>query len=220
LETHVHADHLTGAQDLKKRLGGKVGIGANITVVQETFAPVFNLKNFKCDGSQFDHLFKDNEEFAIGSLKAKVITTPGHTPNCVTYLIGDAAFTGDAIFMPDSGTGRCDFPKGSSSTLYESSRKIYALPDNTRFFVGHDYAPNGREIKWESTVGEEKANNKMLRAETSLSDFKAARDARDATLAAPKLLLPSLQVNMRAGFLPENEDNGTSYLKLPLKVKL
>jgi len=220
LETHSHADHLSGAQNLKERLGGKIAIGEMITVVQETFSRVFNLKDFKSDGSQFDHLFKDNEEFKLGNVHCKVINTPGHTPSCVTYVIGDAAFAGDAIFMPDSGTGRCDFPKGSSEALYNSSRRLYSLPESTRFFVGHDYAPNGREFKWESSVGDEMKGNKMLKSETTLSEFTSARDTRDATLPAPKLLLPAMQVNIRAGRLPSVEDNGVAFLKIPLKVKL
>jgi glyoxylase-like metal-dependent hydrolase (beta-lactamase superfamily II) len=216
LETHIHADHVTGAQRIKPRLGGKIAVGSRLKEVQATFATVFNYKGFKCDGSQFDHMFDDNEEFKVGNIQAKVLFTPGHTPSCVTYLIGDALFTGDSIFLPDSGTGRCDFPNGSSIDLYESSRRLYALPDSLRFFVGHDYAPNGREIKWETTLGEEKKSNKMLREETLRNDFTTARDARDATLPPPKLLLPSIQINMRAGHLPESDDNGVVYLLLPL----
>jgi len=216
LETHIHADHFSGAQNLKQRLGGRIGIGRNITIVQEVFKSVFNLVDFRCDGSQFDHLFGDEEEFEVGSIASKVLFTPGRTPNCVTYWIGDALFSGDALFMPDSGTGRCDFPKGSSEALYQSVRRLYSLPDNLRFFVGHDYGPNGREFKWESTLGEEKRSNKMLRLDTTLDEFKKVRDSRDATLAAPRLLLQSLQVNIRGGRLPEPESNGVAYLKTPL----
>jgi glyoxylase-like metal-dependent hydrolase (beta-lactamase superfamily II) len=218
LETHVHADHLSAAPYLQERLGGKIGIGANITVVQDTFGKVFNEgTRFQRDGSQFDRLFREGDSFHIGQMRADVLHTPGHTPACLTYVIGDAAFVGDTLFMPDFGTARCDFPGGSAETMWESIQKILALPDETRIFVGHDYKAEGRDhYAWETTVGEQKRFNKHVGAGKSKEDFIRMRTERDATLAMPKLIIPSLQVNMRAGHMPEPEDNGISYLKVPV----
>lgn len=218
LETHAHADHLTGAPLFKRDFPGiKVVIGEKIKVVQETFFPVFNIKGEKTDGSQFDILMDEKSEIKAGSFSIKALETPGHTPACISYLIGNMIFTGDAIFMPDMGTGRCDFPKGSAVDLYNSIQKLYALPDETIVYVGHDYAPNGRSYRWETTIKELKENNIQLTAKTSQEEFINFRTKRDATLAAPKLLLPSIQVNVLAGKLPENEDNGMKYLKLPIR---
>jgi glyoxylase-like metal-dependent hydrolase (beta-lactamase superfamily II) len=219
LETHAHADHLSGSPDLKKRFPKlKVGISQNITQVQEVFKGVFNFKDLKTDGSQFDFLLKNNEAFKAGSLEVKVIETPGHTPACTSFLIGDAVFTGDALFMPDYGTGRCDFPAGSAENLYHSiHEKLYNLPDNTRVFVGHDYQPEGREVAWETSIGESKEKNIQLKESTRKEDFVTMRTSRDATLKAPRLLLQSVQVNINAGEFPEKEDNGKSYLKMPIK---
>lgn len=220
LETHAHADHVSGSQLLKKALpGSKVGIGAKITDVQQVFKSVFNLSDsFKTDGSQFDLLLNEKELLKAGSLEIKTIYTPGHTPACSSYVVGNAVFTGDALFMPDYGTGRCDFPAGSSQDLYHSvSDKLYSLPDDYRVFVGHDYLPNGRELRYESTIGDEKRNNIQLNAETAKEKFVEFRNNRDKTLAAPRLLLPSVQVNIDAGHLPTPENNGTSYLKIPVR---
>ena len=218
LETHVHADHLSAAPYIQERLGGKIGIGQRITVVQETFGKVFNEgTRFQRDGSQFDKLFEEGDSFMIGQMRGDVLHTPGHTPACLTYVVGDAAFVGDTLFMPDFGTARCDFPGGSSATLFDSVQKILALPDETRIFVGHDYkAPGREEFAWETTVGAQKALNVHIGAGKSKEDFIAMRDARDATLAMPRLIIPSLQVNMRAGQMPEPEDNGVTYLKVPV----
>ncbi|MEZ5912438.1 MAG: MBL fold metallo-hydrolase [Paracoccaceae bacterium] len=218
LETHVHADHLSAAPYIQERLGGKIGIGKNITIVQDTFGKIFNEgTEFQRDGSQFDALFSDGDSFMIGQMRGDVLHTPGHTPACLTYVIGDAAFVGDTLFMPDFGTARCDFPGGSASTMYDSVQRILALPDETRIFVGHDYKAPGRdEFAWESTVGEQKALNLHVGGGKTREDFVAMREARDATLGMPRLILPSLQVNMRAGHMPEPEDNGVSYLKLPV----
>jgi glyoxylase-like metal-dependent hydrolase (beta-lactamase superfamily II) len=218
LETHVHADHLSAAPYLQERLGGEIGIGERITEVQDTFGKVFNEgTRFARDGSQFDRLFQDGDSFMIGQLRADVLHTPGHTPACLTYVIGDAAFVGDTLFMPDFGTARCDFPGGSADTMFESVQKILALPDATRIFVGHDYKAPGRDTyAWETTVGEQKASNIHVASGRAKEDFVALRTARDATLAMPRLIIPSLQVNMRAGQLPEPESNGVSYLKVPL----
>ena len=220
LETHAHADHVSGAPALKARFGAKVAIGANITVVQETFGALFNLgPEFTPDGSQFDRLLQDGELFEVGSLRVRVIFTPGHTPACASYQIGDAVFTGDALFMPDSGTGRCDFPRGSAEDLYNSvCTRLYTLPDETRLFVGHDYQPGGRELRFRTTVGESKAHNKQLTANTSRETFVFFRKERDATLDPPKLLFPSIQLNINAGELPKAEANGMSYLKYPLNL--
>ena len=220
LETHAHADHLSASQWLKKHFGAKVAIGERIREVQETFKGVFDLApEFATDGSQFDRLLADGETLAAGSLAVKVIATPGHTPACVSFLIGDAVFTGDALFMDDYGTGRCDFPKGSSAALYDSIQKLYALPESTRVFVGHDYQPGGREVAWETTIGRSKERNIQLRASTTKLDFVAARDKRDATLAAPRLLFPSVQINIDAGRLPAPHANGRRYLRVPLNLK-
>ncbi|TXI04520.1 MAG: MBL fold metallo-hydrolase [Pseudorhodobacter sp.] len=218
LETHVHADHLSAAPYLQEALGGKIGIGERITVVQETFGKVFNEgTRFQRDGSQFDRLFREGDSLMIGQMRAEVLHTPGHTPACLTYVIGDAAFVGDTLFMPDYGTARCDFPGGSAETLWTSIQKILALPDETRVFVGHDYKAEGRDqYAWETTVGAQKALNKHVGAGKSREDFVAMRQARDATLAMPRLIIPSLQVNMRAGQMPEPDDNGVSYLKVPV----
>jgi glyoxylase-like metal-dependent hydrolase (beta-lactamase superfamily II) len=218
LETHAHADHLTGAQPLKKNFPqAKVAMGARIIDVQKVFKKVFNLtEDFAVDGRQFDVLLADNSETKAGSLTIKTIFTPGHTPACASYVIGDAVFTGDALFMPDSGTGRCDFPAGSSEQLFESVQKLYSLPDTTRVFTGHDYQPNGRPLRYESTIGEEKRANIQLKGTTTKEEFISFRTARDKTLAAPRLLLPSIQVNIDAGQLPTPESNGKSYLKMPL----
>ncbi|WP_192966336.1 MBL fold metallo-hydrolase [Phycobacter azelaicus] len=218
LESHVHADHLSAAPYLQERLGGKIGIGENITIVQDTFGKVFNEgTEFQRDGSQFDQLFKEGDTFMIGQLRGEVLHTPGHTPACLTYVIGDAAFVGDTLFMPDFGTARCDFPGGSSETLFQSIQKILALPEETRIFVGHDYKAPGRdEYAWETTVGEQKALNIHIGQGKSIEDFVSMRDARDATLGMPRLILPSLQVNMRAGQMPEPDEQGDVFLKLPV----
>ncbi|MEZ5891695.1 MAG: MBL fold metallo-hydrolase [Parvularculaceae bacterium] len=220
LETHVHADHLTAAPYLKSKLGGKTAIGDKINVVQETFAKVFNAENaFKRDGSQFDKLFADGETFKLGSIDAKVIHTPGHTPACSTIIIGDAGFVGDTLFMPDYGTARCDFPGGDARTLYRSIKKIFALPPATRLFMCHDYLPAGRDTYvFETTVAEEKAKNIHVHDGISEDEFVKMREARDKTLAMPRLILPSVQVNMRAGDLPPAESNGVSYLKMPINI--
>ena len=222
LETHAHADHLSSSQILKQCFPEAVlGIGERIKIVQEVFKGHFNLPNLKVDGSQFDHLFKDFEQVKFGSLEMKALPTPGHTPACMTYLFGDAAFTGDALFMPDYGTGRCDFPKGSAHDLYQSlMNTLYKLPNETRVFVGHDYSPNGREMRFQTTIGESKKSNIQLSEFTSEKDYVEFRAARDKTLNAPRLLLPSIQVNIAAGHLPEIEENGKSYLKLPLVTDL
>jgi len=219
LETHVHADHLSAAPYLQQELGGKIGIGEQITVVQDTFGKVFNAgTEFQRDGSQFDRLFREQDRFEIGGLSGFVLHTPGHTPACLTYVIGDAAFVGDTLFMPDFGTARCDFPGGSAATMWDSVQKILSLPSNTRIFVGHDYKAPGREdYAWESTVGEQKAKNVHI-ANRTKQDFVETREARDATLAMPKLIIPSIQVNMRAGRMPRAEDNGKVYLKVPVYI--
>ncbi len=218
LETHVHADHLSAAPYLQQRVGGKIGIGEKITVVQNTFGKVFNEgTEFQRDGSQFDRLFVEGDTFEIGGLKGRVLHTPGHTPACLTYVIEDAAFVGDTLFMPDFGTARCDFPGGSAEALYQSIQKILALPDETRVFVGHDYKAPGRDTyAWETTVGEQKALNVHVGAGKPMEDFVRMRTERDATLAMPRLIIPSLQVNMRAGQMPPAEDNGKTYLKVPV----
>jgi len=220
LETHAHADHLSGSQRFVEASGSEVVIGTGISAVQSVFAPVFDKgDDFPIDGSQFDKLVEHGEVLEAGSLRIEAIATPGHTPACVTYKIGDAIFTGDSLFMPDFGTGRCDFPAGSADDLYDSVvGRLYALPDSTRVFVGHDYQPGGRELAWETTIGESKAKNKQLRADTDRAEFVTWRRERDATLDAPRLLLPSIQVNIDAGRLPEPRDNGRRYLAIPLKV--
>jgi glyoxylase-like metal-dependent hydrolase (beta-lactamase superfamily II) len=217
LETHAHADHLSAAPHLKHKLGGRIGIGEHITEVQKLFKDLFNVeKTFNTDGSQFDHLFKEGERFAIGALEGHVLYTPGHTPACVTYVIGDAAFVGDTLFMPDGGTARADFPGGDAATLYRSIEKILALPPQTRLFVCHDYGPGGRAIAWETTVAEQRGRNIHVREGSSETEFVEMRTKRDKTLSVPKLLIPSIQINMRAGELPPPEDNGVSYIKIPI----
>lgn len=218
LETHVHADHLSAAPYIQERLGGKIGIGDQITVVQDTFGKVFNEgTEFQRDGSQFDQLFRDGDSFHIGQLRGDVMHTPGHTPACMTYVIGDAAFVGDTLFMPDFGTARCDFPGGSADVLFDSVQRILALPDETRIFVGHDYKAPGRDqFAWESTVGEQKTRNVHIGGGKSREDFVEMRETRDSTLAMPKLIVPSLQVNMRAGNMPEPDEEGDVFLKVPV----
>ena len=217
LETHAHADHLSAAQHLKKQLGGRIGIGEGIRKVQATFKALYNLgADYVADGRQFDHLFKDAETFAIGDLKACVMAVAGHTSDSVAYVIGDAAFVGDTLFMPDSGTARCDFPGGDAGMLYDSIRKILALPESTRLFMCHDYAPGGREYQHETTVADEKRANIHVHDGVSRDDFIALRSTRDKTLNVPALLLPAVQVNIRAGLLPDPEVNGVSYLKIPM----
>lgn len=217
IETHVHADHLSGAPYLQQKLGGKIGIGANITVVQETFGKVFNEgTEFQRDGSQFDHLFKDGDEYNIGGLTAFAIHTPGHTPACMTHVIGNAAFVGDTLFMPDGGSARADFPGGDARTLYRSIQRVLSLPNEMRLFMCHDYGPNGREIRWETTVGEQRAHNIHVKDGISEDQFVATREARDKTLDMPKLIIPSLQVNMRAGELPPPDESGKRFLKVPI----
>ena len=218
LETHVHADHLSAAPYLQEHLGGKLGIGERITVVQDTFGKVFNEgTRFARDGSQFDRLFRDDDRVMIGQMACEVMHTPGHTPACLTYVIGDAAFVGDTLFMPDFGTARCDFPGGSAAVMYDSIQRILALPDTTRIFVCHDYKAPGREVyAWETTVGAQKALNAQVGAGRPKEEFVAMRQARDATLGMPRLIIPSLQVNMRAGHMPEPEDDGTTFLKVPM----
>lgn len=218
LETHVHADHLSAAPYLKQELGGCIGIGFNITVVQNTFGKIFNAgTEFARDGSQFDHLLNDGESFSVGSIAAKAMHTPGHTPACMTYVIGDAAFVGDTLFMPDFGTARCDFPGGDARQLYRSVRRIFALPAETRLFMCHDYKAPGRdEYRWETTVAEERARNIHVHDGISEDEFVAMRTKRDATLDMPRLILPSVQVNMRAGHMPPAEPNGVRYLKIPV----
>ena len=220
LESHVHADHLSAAPYLQDHLGGKIGIGDQITVIQDTFGKVFNEGTaFQRDGSQFDALFKDGDSIHIGQLRCDVMHTPGHTPACLTYVIGGAAFVGDTLFMPDFGTARCDFPGGSATDLYQSIQKILALPDETRVFVGHDYKAPGRDdFAWETTIGEQKALNVHIGERRPMEEFVAMRTERDATLGMPRLILPSIQTNMRAGNMPEPEDNGTSYFKVPVNT--
>lgn len=219
LETHAHADHLSGAPYIKLKTGAKVSIGEHIRDVQRIFRPVFNATDISGDGSEFDHLFKDGERFAIGKLEGEVIFTPGHTPACVSYKIGDAVFVGDTMFMPDYGTARADFPGGDANALYRSIQRILALPPETRLFMCHDYKAPGRDhYAWETTVGEARARNIHVHEGVDESDFVEMRKARDATLAAPLLLLPSIQVNIRAGKFPPAESNGVHYLKVPIKM--
>lgn len=221
LETHVHADHMSAAPYLRQQLGGEIGIGEQITVVQSTFGKLFNAgPDFPTDGSQFDRLFRDGEEFRVGDLPARAIHTPGHTPACMTYLIGDAAFVGDTLFMPDYGTARCDFPGGDAHALYRSIHdKLFQLPDETRVFLCHDYKAPGRdEFQHQTTIGAERTGNVQINAEVSEEQFVAMRQSRDATLGMPTLILPSVQINMRAGDVPPAEGNGSRYLKIPLDV--
>lgn len=217
LDTHPHADHMTAAGYLRDRLDAPIAIGAGIAAVQKTWAKVYNLATgFATDGSQFDRLLEEGDRLPLGSTEIEVWHTPGHTPACVSYRIGDCIFVGDTLFMPDYGTARCDFPGGDARTLYRSIRRILSLPGETRVFVGHDYRPDGREAKWEASVAEHRADNVQIRDGVSEADFVAMRNARDEDLAMPELILPSLQVNIRGGRMPEPEDNGTSYLKIPL----
>lgn len=221
LETHVHADHLTAAPYLKEKLGGKIGIGSQITAVQEVFGTLFNTGGqMPRDGSQFDHLFVNDESFTVGTLQCRALHTPGHTPACMTYVISDgqetAAFVGDTLFMPDYGTARCDFPGGNAHTLFRSINKVLSLPANTLLYTCHDYQPGGREVQFSSTVAEQRADNVHVRNGISEEAFVAMRTQRDASLDMPTLILPSVQVNMRAGHFPEPESNGTCYLKIPL----
>lgn len=220
LETHVHADHLSAAPFLKRELGGQLAIGENIRVVQNTFGKLFNAgSEFATDGSQFDRLLRDGDEFRIGELRGRALHTPGHTPACMTYLIGDAGFVGDTLFMPDYGTARCDFPGGDAHVLFQSIQKLFALPDDTRLFMCHDYKAPGRDdFRNQTTVAEQRAHNVHVHQGIAEADFVAMRRERDATLGMPNLILPSVQVNMRAGQLPPAEGNGTRYLKIPLDV--
>lgn len=218
LETHVHADHLSGGAYLRDQTGAKLGISSSICAVQETFSLLLNLgEGQPCDGQPFEGQFDEGDLIRAGTLTLSVLETPGHTPACISYHIEDALFTGDALFMPDFGTGRCDFPKGSADQLYDSiHRKIYGLPDETRVFVGHDYQPGGRELKYETCVGESKRTNKQVRTETTREAFVEFRTTRDAQLNLPRLIFQALQVNLRGGELPEPEDNGKRYVKLPI----
>jgi len=216
IETHVHADHLSAAPYIQEKLGGKIGVGDKIMVVQDTFGKVFNEgTEFQRDGSQFDALFEDGDTYKIGEMEVFTIYTPGHTPACMVHVMGDAAFVGDTLFMPDGGSARADFPGGDAGTLYDSIQKVLALPDEMRLFMCHDYGPNGRDIQWETTVAEEKANNIHVGGGKSREDFIKFRTERDATLAMPKLIIPSLQVNMRAGEVPTDND-GNPMLKVPV----
>jgi glyoxylase-like metal-dependent hydrolase (beta-lactamase superfamily II) len=220
IETHVHADHLSAAPYLQEKLGGKIAIGSEIRTVQDTFGKIFNEgTRFQRDGSQFDKLMVDGDTFRIGNIEAHALHTPGHTPACMTYVVADAAFVGDTMFMPDYGTARADFPGGDARTLYRSIKKVLSLPPETRLFMCHDYKAPGRdEYKWETTVAEERANNVHVHDGITEDEFVAMREARDATLDMPRLILPSIQINMRAGQMPEPDDNGTSYLKIPLNA--
>ncbi|MDB5597352.1 MAG: beta-lactamase-like protein [Hyphomicrobiales bacterium] len=217
IETHVHADHLSGAPYIQKELGGKIGIGENIRLVQEIFGKIFNEgTDFQRDGSQFDRLFIDGDTYSIGTMTALVLHTPGHTPACMTHVIGNTAFVGDTLFMPDGGSARADFPGGDARTLYRSIRRVLSLPDDMRLFMCHDYGPNGRDIRWETSVADEKAHNIHVRDGLTEDDFVTMREARDKTLDVPKLIIPSLQVNMRGGELPPAEANGQRFLKVPI----
>lgn len=220
IDTHVHADHLTAAPHIQRALGGKTGIGAEISTVQKVFARIFNEgQAFHTDGSQFDHLFTDGEAYRIGTIEARAIHTPGHTPACMSHVIGDAVFVGDTLFMPDFGTARCDFPGGDAGTLYDSIQKLFGLPDETRVFLCHDYKAPGREVYvWETMIRAQKASNIHVKTGTSRDAFIKMRTERDATLAMPKLILPSVQINMRAGDMPEPEDNGQRYMKIPINA--
>ena len=220
LETHVHADHLSAAPWIQEQVGGKLAIGEHIRTVQETFGKVFNAgTEFARDGRQFDHLFADGDTYQVGNIEARAIHTPGHTPACMSHVIGDAVFVGDTLFMPDYGTARCDFPGGDARTLYQSVQKLLALPDDTRMFLCHDYLPESRsEYQWETTVGDQRRHNIHVHEGVSEEEFVSMREKRDATLDMPRLILPSVQINMRAGHLPPEEDNGVSYLKIPLNA--
>jgi glyoxylase-like metal-dependent hydrolase (beta-lactamase superfamily II) len=217
LETHAHADHLSSAQSIKAHLGGKVAIGNGIRAVQARFGDIFNLKApFAADGRQFDRLFADGDSFTLGSIECRVMNTPGHTSDSVTYRIGDCAFVGDSLFMPDFGTARCDFPGGDAGLLYDSIQKLFALPAETRLYMCHDYPPEGRPLRYEVSVAEQKESNIHVKSGTAKQDFVAMREKRDATLSLPALILPAIQINIRAGHLPESEDNTVSYIKIPL----
>jgi glyoxylase-like metal-dependent hydrolase (beta-lactamase superfamily II) len=219
LETHVHADHLSAAPYIQQQLGGKIGIGSAITVVQDTFAVVFNEdESFARDGSQFDALFEDGDSLLIGGLSCTVLHTPGHTPACMSYLIGDAVFVGDTLFMPDSGTARVDFPGGDARTLYHSIKRLLKLPAETRLFMCHDYCPNGRGVEYETTVAAERQANIHVNDSVTVDAFVKMREARDATLGMPALILPSLQVNMRGGHMPDADESGRVFLKLPVNA--
>lgn len=220
IDTHVHADHLTAAPYIREQLGGKTAIGDKISAVQRVFGEIFNEgQSFHTDGSQFDHLFKPGESYRVGNIEARALATPGHTPACMTHLIGDAMFVGDTIFMPDFGTARCDFPGGDAGTLYDSIQMLFDFPDETRMYLCHDYkAPDRDEYVWETTIGEQKRSNIHVKDGTSREDFIKMRTERDATLAMPKLILPSVQVNMRAGDMPPPEDNGIRYMKVPINA--
>jgi glyoxylase-like metal-dependent hydrolase (beta-lactamase superfamily II) len=219
LETHAHADHLSAAPYLKKHLGGQIAIGEQITRVQKVFKGIFNLEpEFKLDGSQFDRLLADGQSLAVGSLTGTVMAVPGHTPACVAYQFGDAVFVGDTLFMPDVGTARCDFPGGDAKTLYASTRKILGLPPQTRLFMCHDYPPNGRPIAFETTVAEQRAKNIHVHDGISQEQFVQMRTQRDATLDMPVLILPAVQINIRAGEMPPKESNGTAYVKIPINA--
>lgn len=219
LETHAHADHLSAAHYLRQKTGARVGIGEGIRKVQQTFKVVFNIgdEELTAKGECFDHLFHDDETFQIGALTGRVINTPGHTNDSVSYLIAGHLFVGDSLFMPDAGTARCDFPGGDAAVLYQSIQRLYQLPDDTPMFMCHDYQPNGRELRYKTTVGEQKQQNIHVAAQTPQQDFVQKRTARDATLAVPRLIYPSVQVNIRGGRLPAAESNGTAYIKIPLK---
>ncbi|PJE54237.1 MBL fold metallo-hydrolase [Marinomonas sp. BSi20584] len=219
IETHVHADHISAAPYIQSKVGGKIGIGEQITTVQETFAKVFNEgADFLHDGSQFDFLFEDGEQFQIGEMQCTALHTPGHTPACFTHVLGDAVFVGDTLFMPDAGTARADFPGGDAGILFDSVQRILALPEDHRIFMCHDYCPNGRELEYETTVKAQREFNIHVKQGISKSTFVDLRETRDKTLAMPRLILPSLQINMRAGHMPEAESNGLSYLKIPLNA--
>lgn len=220
IDTHVHADHLSAASYVKEKLGGRTAIGEHITRVQDVFSDIFNEGHtFHTNGSQFDHLFKDDEIYSIGSINAIALHTPGHTPACMVHVIGDAAFVGDTLFMPDFGTARCDFPGGDATQLFHSVQRLYELPDATRTFMCHDYKANGRDhFAWESTIGEQKKNNVQVHLGVTENEFVNMRRNRDNSLKMPALIIPSVQVNIRAGQLPDPEDNGKSYLKIPINV--
>ena len=219
LETHAHADHLSAAPWLRDQLGGKIAIGGNIRTVQGVFKKIFNMEDsFSADGSQFDHLFSDGERFSIGALEGEVMSVPGHTPACVAYKIGDSVFVGDTLFMPDVGTARCDFPGGDAPTLYRSVRKLLSLPPETRLFMCHDYPPNGRPVAFECTVADQRARNIHVNDSVSEAQFVEMRTRRDATLDMPVLILPAVQINIRAGVMPPPESNGVSYVKIPLNA--
>ena len=218
LETHAHADHLSAAPYLQAQLGGGIGIGQHIREVQGVFKKVFNAKDMNTEGDEFDHLFEDGQQFKIGDLEVRVMHTPGHTPACLTYVLGEDAFVGDTLFMPDYGTARCDFPGGDAATLYQSIQKVLALPPQTRLHLCHDYPPAGREATWETTVADQRAHNIHVHDGVTEADFVALRTARDKSLAMPVLILPAVQVNVRAGHMPPPEDNGVIYLKIPVNA--